>query len=103
MQSSSQGASRSSGDENSKAGDTPIHVLILQFMSRSPNAGQYQVHEICLAVDRDEHDIMRALYILEGHKLVTPFPVGDFTSKIWHLTEEGSKICKKLSLLPKTL
>jgi len=37
----------------------------------------------------DEREIQRCLYILEGQKLVTPQPEGDFTSKIWQITKDG--------------
>lgn len=51
---------------------------------------------------RDEKETQRYLYILEGHKLVSPFPVGDFTSKMWFITDEGvraiSSISSELSL-----
>lgn len=37
----------------------------------------------------DEKEIQRYLYILEGRKWVAPHPPGDFTSKFWHITEDG--------------
>lgn len=46
---------------------------------------------------RDEKEIQRYLYILEGHKLVAPYPDGDFTSKIWHITDEGIRTIKAIS------
>lgn len=42
----------------------------------------------------DEKEIQRYLYILEGHKLVAPHPPGDFTSKFWHITEDGMRAMK---------
>ena len=45
----------------------------------------------------DEKETQRYLYILEGHKLVTPKPAGDFTSKMWALTDDGVKTYKQIS------
>lgn len=45
----------------------------------------------------DEKETQRYLYILEGHKLVTPKPAGDFTSKMWALTDDGVKTFKQIS------
>lgn len=38
---------------------------------------------------RDEKEVLRYLYILEGQKLVSPQPEGDFTSKTWFITKDG--------------
>ncbi len=38
---------------------------------------------------RDQDEILRALYTLEGKGLVSPDPVGDFTSTKWKATEHG--------------
>ncbi len=45
----------------------------------------------------DENEVQRYLYILEGQKLVTPFPVGDFTADTWRATPEGMSAWKKIS------
>ena len=45
----------------------------------------------------DEKETQRYLYILEGHKLVSPHPSGDFTSKLWHITDDGLKAVKTIS------
>ena len=42
----------------------------------------------------DEKELMRALFILEGHKLVAPNPAGDFTSRYWGLTVQGFALVK---------
>lgn len=44
----------------------------------------------------DEKEVLRYLYILEGQKLVTPLPVGDFTSKTWQITREGLRALKMI-------
>lgn len=44
----------------------------------------------------DEKETQRYLYILEGHKLVSPRPSGDFTSKIWAITEDGMKAYRQI-------
>lgn len=45
----------------------------------------------------DDKEALRFLYILEGHKLVSPFPKGDFTSKTWQVTDEGLKVWASIS------
>lgn len=45
----------------------------------------------------DEKDVLRYLYILEGHKLVSPHPPGSFTSKFWQITEDGVRAMKNIS------
>ena len=44
----------------------------------------------------DEREIQRYLFILEGQKLVTPHPTGDFTSKTWQITKVGMKALKTI-------
>lgn len=38
---------------------------------------------------RDNDEVLRALYTLEGKSLVQPEPRGDFTSHHWQITEVG--------------
>lgn len=42
----------------------------------------------------DDKETLRYLYILEGQKLVSPFPGGDFTSRNWQITPEGARALK---------
>jgi hypothetical protein len=44
----------------------------------------------------DEKEVQRILFILEGQKLVTPYPEGDFTSRIWKITSEGKKALRSI-------
>lgn len=44
----------------------------------------------------DEKEIQRILFILEGQKLVAPYPEGDFTSRIWRITIEGKKALRSI-------
>jgi DNA-binding IclR family transcriptional regulator len=46
---------------------------------------------------RDEKETQRFLFILEGQKLVSPFPEGDFTSKIWQITSQGVQTLRQIS------
>jgi hypothetical protein len=46
---------------------------------------------------RDEKETQRFLFILEGQKLVSPFPEGDFTSKIWQITTQGVQTLRQIS------
>ena len=38
---------------------------------------------------RDNDEVLRALYTLEGKCLVSPEPAGSFTSNIWKITDVG--------------
>lgn len=57
-----------------------------------------QISEIAeLSGLRDEKETQRYLFILEGQKLVSPFPDGDFTSKVWQITNQGVQTLKHIS------
>ena len=45
----------------------------------------------------DEKETQRHLFILEGSKLVSPQPPGDFTSKVWQITREGMDAVKMIN------
>ncbi len=54
-----------------------------------------QITEIAQAIGiNDEREIQRNLFILEGQKLVSPLPAGDFTSRTWSITNEGLRAVK---------
>ena len=82
-------------------------IAVLKKMSEGSGATdsprQYQIREISvLAGMTDEKETQRVLYILEGHKYVSPSPPGDFTSKFWHITKDGLdavRMLKKNGLL----
>lgn len=58
---------------------------------------QYQISEITeLSGLPDERETQRYLFILEGQKLVSPFPAGDFTSKTWIITKQGQKTLRSI-------
>lgn len=44
----------------------------------------------------DEKEVQRYLFILEGQKLVTPHPEGDFTSRIWKITRDGVRALRTI-------
>jgi len=57
----------------------------------------FKINEIAeLSGIKDERETQRYLYILEGHKLVTPLPPGDLTSKNWQITITGLKTVQQL-------
>ncbi len=57
-----------------------------------------QINEIAeLSGLRDEKETQRFLFILEGQKLVSPFPEGDFTSKTWQITNQGVQTLRQIS------
>ena len=58
---------------------------------------QFSIDEITEATPiGDDREVLRALYSLEGQKLVTPYPPGDFTSNNWCLTETGKDVAEKI-------
>ncbi len=70
---------------NSQSGqaETPRRLEILEITERSGLA--------------DEKETQRFLFILEGQKLVAPFPEGDFTSKVWQITKQGVQTLQQIS------
>ena len=50
----------------------------------------------CTTGIKDNDEILRALYTLEGKNLVTPEPPGDFTSNHWQITEGGKQALRIL-------
>lgn len=72
------------------------HEQVLRTMCEGYAPGEpprlFQINELASATGlKDEREVQRSLYILEGHKLVSPNPPGDFTSKVWTVTPEGLK------------
>lgn len=59
---------------------------------------QFQIDEISEKSGlKDEKEVQRYLFILEGQKLVSPHPEGDFTSKTWKITRTGLKALKTIN------
>lgn len=66
--------------------------------SATPEPRRLQINEIAeLSGLRDEKETQRFLFILEGQKLVSPFPEGDFTSKTWQITSQGVQTLRHIS------
>lgn len=56
------------------------------------NVNSAEISEIAYAIGtRDNDEVLRALYTLEGKNLVSPEPEGDFTSNNWQITTLGQK------------
>ncbi len=71
-------------------------IEILQAMAEhittQGQSRQFEINELCvLSTVKDEKELTRYLLILEGQKLVSPYPEGDFTSSRWIITKEGMK------------
>jgi hypothetical protein len=86
--------------KSSEAINVKNQVFVLQKMCEGvrafSEARQFQINELAVLVGSDEKEVQRSLYILEGHKYVSPMPPGDFTSKTWHITEFGLSAIKNL-------
>ena len=96
------GASGKSKRSLSDSHKNQIEVLSLlsKHISTSSvsDAKQYEIAEIAeLTGLSDEREVQRYLLILEGQKLVAPFPEGDFTSSRWRITREGVRAMKTIS------
>lgn len=76
-----------------------INVLRVLSNGATEVAGpkQLQLNEISSKCGlKDEKETQRHLFILEGQKLVTPLPEGDFTSRTWQITKTGLKAVKMI-------
>jgi hypothetical protein len=77
-------------------------IQILNALAPSPAIAceprRLQINEIAeISGLRDEKETQRFLFILEGQKLVSPFPEGDFTSKTWQITNQGVQTLRQIS------
>ena len=64
---------------------------------QEPQESPYHTKELAENTKFETADeVLRYLYILEGQKLVTPHPDGDFTSNEWKLTAYGEDVACKL-------
>ncbi|MCO6429763.1 MAG: hypothetical protein J5J00_02800 [Deltaproteobacteria bacterium] len=94
----------SSGDKTKKKipdsylNQISILKVLAQEETSEQNPRQYQIHEIAdMSGLKDERETQRCLFILEGQKLVCPYPPGDFTSRSWHITKQGIKTFRSIS------
>ena len=76
-------------------------IAVLRSMSHRAGevkeAKPFEIDEISkLSGIKDERETQRYLFILEGQKLVSPFPKGDFTSKTWQITAGGISALKTI-------
>jgi len=78
-----------------------IQILNALASTLSPGASEPRRLEITEIAQRsglgDEKETQRFLFILEGQKLVTPCPEGDFTSKVWQITTQGVQTLRQIS------
>ena len=94
----------SSGSKKKRLSPSSLsQIQILSVLSNpstvtAPEPKRLQISEIAeLSGLRDEKETQRYLFILEGQKLVSPFPDGDFTSKVWQITSQGIQTLKHIS------
>lgn len=94
----------SSGSEGKKQKTlTQAHlnqISVLKAMSENegPAPRQFQITEIAERSGvKDEREIQRYLFILEGNKFVSPTPPGDFTSRTWVITKDGQDALRSLN------
>ncbi len=91
--SSSDNASSSSSARLPQAYQNQLNVLKIL---RRPNSTPMDLNDITVQTGHaDEREAQRVLYILEGHRLVTPLPPGDLTSRSWKITPEGLQALHK--------
>jgi len=77
-------------------------IELLQIMADhitpgTSNPQQFDISELARRTfSKDEKEALRYLLILEGQKLVTPYPEGDFTSNNWIITKHGMKAVRTI-------
>jgi hypothetical protein len=88
--SSSSTQKRSSNSGISESVLNQLQVLKALSADAKETKRYIEINEITqLAGFSDEKETQRFLFILEGHKLVAPFPEGDLTSRKWCITPTG--------------
>jgi len=71
-----------------------VEVTVLKSLSdaQSTEATTIEVSELASVTGiKDNDEVLRALYTLEGKSLARPHPEGDFTSNSWKITQTGIK------------
>ena len=81
--------------------DSHTHQIeVLKSLSKVSSESEAKYLEINEIAERtglkDEKEVQRYLFILEGQKLVSPHPEGDFTSRVWQITKNGIQTVKKV-------
>ncbi len=72
--------------------------LMSDYIAVATGPKQFEISEIAsLASFDDEKEVQRYLLILEGQKLVSPYPQGDFTSSRWQITKQGIRAVRTIS------
>ena len=84
-------------------GDAFLHqISVLKTLSRDGVPTALRSVQLSEITERsglgDEKEVLRYLYILEGQKLVSPQPEGDFTSRTWAITTDGVRALKTISM-----
>ena len=95
--------------DNQKNLISPNEVTILRCMQERADyfkqeANDDAINEVVVEINeisartgiRDNDEVLRALYTLEGKQLVSPFPKGDFTSSKWKITGVGERAIELL-------
>jgi hypothetical protein len=74
-----------------------LNALANNTAGGSSEQSKLEINQIAERSGLDEKETQRFLFILEGQKLVTPLPEGDFTSKIWQITSQGVQTLRQIS------
>jgi hypothetical protein len=95
-------SSSSSSSKKKRLSPSSIsQIQILHALASSSDSSENRRLDISEIAQRsglgDEKETQRFLFILEGQKLVTPFPERDFTSKIWQITSQGVQTLRQIS------
>jgi hypothetical protein len=87
--------------ERSKLSHSELNVLRCLSQRRNTSAVTSCITEIGEISQhtgiRDNDEVLRALYTLEGKCLVQPEPQGDFTSNHWQITDTGLRALSVIS------
>ncbi len=92
----------SSGQGLNEAEVKTFQLLIaLGSYAKSKGKRLFRLSEVgAISGINDQRELTRYLYRLEGHKLVSADPPGNFTSENWYVTDEGHTLVAKMLKKP---
>lgn len=76
-------------------------LVSLSTYAKSKDRRLFKLNEVgAISGISDQRELIRYLYRLEGHKLVSADPPGNFTSENWFVTEDGHALVVKMLKKP---
>lgn len=86
--------------KNNRSQFSDRELKVLKTLEKKSSSSKFTIVEISelseLTGIKDDEEVLRSLYTLEGKSLVAPEPFGDFTSLRWKITDVGLRAVKFL-------